>query len=418
MDNLLLKVKNFNTNETIEISGSKSESNRLLILKAIYPEINIKNLSNSDDSKYLQKALNQFNDWKKNGANKDEVINIDIHHAGTAMRFLTAFFAFQTDLQVVITGSRRMQERPIKILVDALKNIGAKINYEKSEGFPPLRIIGSSPTKNEVSLKSDISSQYITALMLVSPSLKNGLKIHLEGNCTSMPYIKMSESFLKYFGIDVTFDNQLIDIKPYRNKIINNQPTVESDWSSASYWYSITALSQIGFTITLKYFKKNSLQGDKVLIDFYKHFGVETTFNDDETITLKKSSNHQNKPFEASLIECPDIAQTIAVTCFGLGLPCHLSGLHTLKIKETDRLKALKNELTKFGANIAVDYQSLKLLSSNYIHENVSVKTYQDHRMAMAFAPLALKTALIIEDAEVVNKSYPNFWNDFNKLLK
>jgi 3-phosphoshikimate 1-carboxyvinyltransferase len=416
MNKTLQKSAQLINKKTLTISGSKSESNRLLLLQAIYPNINIENLSNSDDTKYLEKALSKYEEWQNNGSNAEEVLQIDIHHAGTAMRFLTAFFAFQSNLQVVLTGSSRMQERPIKILVDALREIGAKISYEKNEGFPPLKIIGSVPSNNEVNLKADVSSQYITALMLMASSFKKGLKINLEGNCTSIPYIKMTESFLTYFGIQAYFDEKSIAIKPIANITKNEKIVVESDWSSASYWYSIVALAEKDYEINLKYYKANSLQGDKVLVDIYKNFGVETIFNTDESMTLKKILFHQNKPFEANFIECPDIAQTVVITCFGLGLPCHITGLHTLKIKETDRLVALKTELTKFGAKIFVDHDSLTLEASIIITQNVTVKTYQDHRMAMSFAPLSLKTPLIIEDAEVVNKSYPAFWEDLEKI--
>jgi 3-phosphoshikimate 1-carboxyvinyltransferase len=400
------------SNKTLTISGSKSESNRLLLLQAIYSNIDIKNLSNSDDTKYLKKALAHFEKWKKNGSNAEKVLLIDIHHAGTAMRFLTAFFACQPGLQVKLTGSSRMQERPIKLLVDALNALGAAITYEKNEGFPPLNIKGKTMTKNEVQLNADVSSQYITALMLIGSGLKTGLNIQLIGQCTSMPYIKMTEALMAQLGIETNFDAQQIAIKPLLNQALNQKFVVESDWSSASYWYSLVALADVGFQLTLQYFKPNSLQGDQALVEIYKHFGVETVFNPDESITLKKKSNDQNKQFVANLIHCPDIAQTVAVTCFGLGLACHLTGLHTLKIKETDRLEALKTELTKFGANIAVNHHSLTLAASHQINENITVKSYQDHRMAMAFAPLALKTTLIIEDAEVVNKSYPDFWDD------
>lgn len=401
-----------NNHLTLTLSGSKSENNRLLLLQAIYPEIVIENISNADDAVYLQRALNQFNLWKKNGSNPKEVITVDIHHAGTAMRFLTSFFACQPGVNVILTGSKRMQERPIQILVDALKSIGSKVDYQKNEGFPPLIIKGRVLTANQIQLKADVSSQYITALMLVASSLKNGLSIQLIGQCTSMPYIKMTDALLAKLGIETNFDEQQITIKPFLNKKIDQQVVVESDWSSASYWFSLVALADVGFQITLQYFKPNSLQGDQALVEIYKNFGVETVFNLDESITLKKKSNHQSKQFVANLIHCPDIAQTVAVTCFGLGLACHLTGLHTLKIKETDRLEALSAELTKFGAHVAVDHQSLTLKPSTIINIHMTVKTYQDHRMAMAFAPLGLKTSLTIEDAEVVNKSYPNFWND------
>lgn len=411
----LSQVNALKTNKKLTISGSKSETNRLLLLQAIYPDINIENISNADDSVYLQKAINQFNIWKQNGSNPQELLTIDIHHAGTAMRFLTAFFACQPSVNVILTGSNRMKERPIKILVDALNSIGADISYQKNAGFPPLTIKGKTIIAEQIKLKADVSSQYITALMLVASSLKNGLNIQLQGECTSIPYIKMTEALLLQLGIETSFDAQNINVKPFSIQSLKEKNiVVESDWSSASYWFSLVALADVGFQITLKYFKPNSLQGDKALVEIYKNFGVDTIFNPGESITLTKSNAHLNhtKTITRNLVDCPDIAQTIAVTCFGLGLPCYLIGLHTLKIKETDRLEALKAELSKFGAEISVDNHSLTLQASTKINQNITVKTYQDHRMAMAFAPLALKTSISIEDAEVVNKSYPNFWED------
>jgi len=409
------KLSRLNQQLTLSISGSKSETNRLLLLKAIYPELQIENISNSDDSFFLQKALNQFENWKKNGSNSNDVLTVDIHHAGTAMRFLTSFFACQPGLTVVLTGSSRMQERPIQVLVNALNAIGANISYQNNEGFPPLVIEGKVITENQIKLKANVSSQYITSLMLMASSLKNGLNIQLLGECTSIPYIKMTESLLLQIGVDANFEGQNITVKPFNSGALKQkQVVVESDWSSASYWFSLVALANIGFEITLKHFKSNSLQGDKALVEIYKNFGIQTIFKPDDSITLTKTNRHldKNLTINLDLVNCPDIAQTIAVSCFGLGLSCYLTGLHTLKIKETDRLEALKAELSKFGAQITVDNHSLTLQTSTTINNNISVKTYQDHRMAMAFAPLALITSLSIEDAEVVNKSYPNFWED------
>jgi 3-phosphoshikimate 1-carboxyvinyltransferase len=341
----------------------------------------------------------------------------DIHHAGTAMRFLTAFFAIQEGREVVLTGSSRMKERPIKILVEALNQLGAEITYEENEGFPPIKIKGKKIIQNKVSLAANVSSQYISALLLIAPKLDNGLELTLEGEITSIPYIKMTLALLNEIGVVTSFVENRITVTPsaveapHLTKII-----VESDWSSASYWYSIIALSKIGTEITLSSYKKNSLQGDSALVEIYKNFGVETIFNDNNSITISKVNNTQITNHNLQLNNSPDIAQTIAVTCFGLGIGCHLTGLHTLKIKETDRLEALKTELSKLGASVSVTNDSLTLESSSEIIENVAIKTYQDHRMAMAFAPLALKTTLIIEEAEVVSKSYPTFWEDLKNI--
>lgn len=394
---------------SISISGSKSETNRLLLLQALFPEIQIENISNSDDSEVMQKALKDIQ-YSTSG-----IQVIDVHHAGTAMRFLTAFFAMQDGKDIVLTGSSRMKERPIKVLVEALNQLGAKISYLEKEGFPPIQIHGQWFTKNKVSLPANISSQYISALLLIAPKLKNGLELTLEGEITSVPYIQMTLSLLNEIGVSTKFEGQVITVSPLE-KVKKNKIVVESDWSSASYWYSMVALSEIGTKIQLSSYKKNSLQGDAVLAEIYQDFGVETIFNENNSITLSKVKNCQLSAVNYQLNNSPDIAQTIAVTCFGLGIGCDLAGLHTLKIKETDRLEALKIELTKLGANIIVTNDSLHLKSSNEIKENGSVVTYQDHRMAMAFAPLALKVPIQIEEAEVVSKSYPNFWEDLKTV--
>ena len=402
----------------VKITGSKSETNRLLLLKALYPNLEITNISNSDDSEVMQKALT-FNHHPS-----PITQTIDVHHAGTAMRFLTAFFAIQEGKELILTGSSRMKERPIKILVEALQQLGAQISYDENEGFPPIKIIGKKLSKNKVSLPANVSSQYISALLLIAPKLENGLELTLEGEITSIPYIKMTLALLNEIGVNTSFEENKIKVD--KQTTVNRQLlTVESDWSSASYWYSIVALSEIGTQITLSSYKKNSLQGDAALAEIYQDFGVKTIFNENNTITISKIKySHSNNSEHAKqlstvnyqLNNCPDIAQTIVVTCFGLGIACDLFGLHTLKIKETDRLEALKNELTKLGAEILVTNESLHLKSSTSINENISISTYQDHRMAMAFAPLALKVPIQINNSEVVSKSYPDFWNDLKAI--
>lgn len=397
-----LKLSEVKNNSTITITGSKSESNRLLLLQALYPQIDIKNISNSDDSKVMQKAL----------ISEEKII--DIHHAGTAMRFLTAFFATQEGRTVTLTGSQRMKERPIKILVDALNQLGAQITFTETQDCPPLQITGQKITKHEVALKANVSSQYISALLLMASKLDKGLVLTLEGKITSVPYINMTLNLLNQIGVKTAFVGQTITVFPVKEILEAHTLTVESDWSSASYFYSIIALSSLGTTIQLSAYKQQSLQGDSVLATIYKEFGVETTFGEN-TITLTKTSdNLAHKVF--NLADAPDIAQTIAVTCLGLGISCELSGLHTLKIKETDRLLALKNELEKFGATVSLTDQSLELINISINHSNPVVSTYNDHRMAMAFAPLALKTPLQIEDAMVVSKSYPTFWDDLKSI--
>jgi 3-phosphoshikimate 1-carboxyvinyltransferase len=409
--NLQLKKSEIsNLKSEISITGSKSETNRLLLLQALYPNIVLENTSNSDDSEVMLEVLKNFQLPTSVAQSLSKCQLFDIHHAGTAMRFLTAYFAIQEGKEVVLTGSSRMKERPIQILVDALNQLGAEISYEENEGFPPIRIKGKKITKNKVSLPANVSSQYISALLLIAPKLENGLVLTLEGEITSVPYIKMTLALLSEIGVETSFEKNVIKVNKLQT-INSKLITVESDWSSASYWYSIIALSEIGTEISLSNYKENSLQGDVALVEIYRNFGVETTF-ENNSILLKKIENQNPKPQAFNLKDSPDIAQTIAVTCFGLGIACHLTGLHTLKIKETDRLEALKTELTKLGANISVTNDSLTLESSVEIKENISIATYQDHRMAMAFAPLALKVPIIIENAEVVSKSYPSFWDD------
>ncbi|HWR94844.1 MAG TPA: 3-phosphoshikimate 1-carboxyvinyltransferase [Flavobacterium sp.] len=389
-------------NFLLKLTGSKSETNRLLLLQALYPNISLENISNSDDSVVMQNAL------------KTNSSIIDIHHAGTAMRFLTAFFSIQEEREIVLTGSSRMKERPIQILVDALRQLGAEIEFLENEGFPPIKINGKKLLNNKVILKANVSSQYISALLLIAPKLENGLDLTLEGEITSVPYINMTLSLLNEIGIETSFINNKIIVKP-QFKIQNSKYIIESDWSSASYFYSIIALSPVGSQVSLSSYKENSLQGDSVLVEIYKNFGVETTYKDN-AIQLIKVSDCLLSNVKCQLNNCPDIAQTITVTCFGLGIACHLTGLHTLKIKETDRLEALKIELTKLGVNITVTNDSLTLESSKKINPNVKIATYNDHRMAMAFAPLALKIPIEIENADVVSKSYPTFWEDLKVI--
>lgn len=401
--NFLLKSSIINPKSAIAITGSKSETNRLLLLQALYPNLILENTSNSDDSEVMVKALSSFEN------------TIDVHHAGTAMRFLTGYFAIQENREVVVTGSSRMQERPIKILVEALQQLGADITYEKNEGFPPIRIKGRKLSQSKVSLPANVSSQYISALLLMASKLENGLELTLEGEITSVPYIKMTLALLNEIGVETSFVKNTIKVNP-QSSILNPQSIiVESDWSSASYFYSIVALAEIGTEIILSSYKKKSLQGDSALVDIYENFGVTSIF-ENNTIRLQKNQILNPKSVTLNLNNAPDIAQTIAVTCFGLGIGCHLTGLHTLKIKETDRLEALKTELTKLGAKVTVTNETLTLEPSSKIQEGISIATYQDHRMAMAFAPLALKTNIIIEEAEVVSKSYPMFWEDLKSI--
>ena len=399
-----LKIQNSNkeANGDLTITGSKSESNRLLIIQALYPQIEIHNLSKSDDSKVTLEGLKS----KKNV--------IDINHAGTAMRFLTAYFAIQPHREIVLTGSNRMQERPIKLLVEALNSLGADITYEKEPGFPPLIIRGKEISINRVSLPANISSQYISALMLVAPALKNGLKIDLIGETTSFPYIKMTQSIMDQLGFETAFDGNQISIKSASSININHWK-IESDWSSASYFYSIVALADRS-EISLKSFFEESKQGDAALTEIYEKFGVKTTHSNGKIILSKITDFNPPNFISLNLKNTPDLAQTIAVTCLGLNIDCKLSGLQTLKIKETDRLTALKTEIEKLGGNVKITDRSLELLNTGKINENILIDTYNDHRMAMAFAPLGLRVPININNPKVVSKSYPDFWDDLQKI--
>ncbi|MEC7173234.1 MAG: 3-phosphoshikimate 1-carboxyvinyltransferase [Bacteroidota bacterium] len=400
MKDLTLRHQSGNLQGKIQITGSKSESNRMLILQALFPQIALDNLSNSDDTVAMKSGLESDNDL------------VDIGHAGTSMRFLTAYYSTLKNQEKTLTGSPRMQERPIGILADALRQLGAEISYLKNEGYPPLLIKGKRLTASEVRLSANISSQYITALMLIAPSLPDGLCLHLEGKITSVPYIEMTLSLLHQIGVKAIFSGQRVQVFP-KNDIAQTTHDVESDWSSASYYFSMVALAKDA-DITLSTYKENSLQGDKVLMDIYEPLGVKSMIKNN-TLYLQKQALGFN-PIQLDLSDAPDIAQTIAVTCYGLGVACDLTGLHTLKIKETDRLFALQNEMTKLGATIEITDKSLHLQKrTNPIHPNVLIETYHDHRMAMAFAPLALLVPIRIQDADVVTKSYPGFWEDLEQ---
>ena len=395
-------------NKTIQISGSKSISNRLLILESLFKNIKIGNLSNSQDTQLLKKALSE-----------DTEI-VDIHHAGTAMRFLTSYYSIFEGKTTILTGSKRMKERPIKNLVTALQDLGVEIEYLENEGFPPLKIIGKKITQTQVNVPANISSQFITSLLLIAGKLENGLEINLIGEVTSRSYIEMTLDILTKFGIKNSFEGNSIKVEPFtindHLSLINYE--VESDWSSASYFYSICALGRE--TIHLKSFYKKSTQGDSAIAKIYEDFfGIKTIFSEDEhKITLQPDPNF---PFPEKIIldmnNCPDIAQTLCVTAAALKIPFEISGLGTLKVKETDRLLALHIELKKLGTETEITDLTIKSISFNEPEENISIKTYQDHRMAMSFAPFSLIKELNIEDEDVVEKSYPMFWKDLSEIL-
>ena len=382
----------------IQITGSKSESNRLLILQKLFGNIEIKNISNSQDTNLLQKALNS-----------DEKI-IDIQHTGTAMRFLTSFFAVQEGVEKILTGSERMKQRLIKPLVEALRELRTDIEYLEKEGFPPLKIKGKKLEKNFVEIPADISSQFITSLILVGGKLENVLTINLLGEITSKPYIEMTLKLLSEIsGKSIILKDKTIQIPNIKTQ--KTVFTVESDWSSASYFYSFSALNRQ--KITLKNFNKNSLQGDSRITEIYSHFfGIDTIFdeNQQEIILIPKNNFSLPQSIQLNMNDCPDIAQTVCVTAAALKIPFEIGGLATLKIKETDRLSALQNELKKIGCETEITDSSIKSVLYTNPQKNISIATYSDHRMAMAFAPYSLIQKIEIQNPEVVEKSFPDFW--------
>ncbi|MGA0384822.1 MAG: 3-phosphoshikimate 1-carboxyvinyltransferase [Flavobacteriaceae bacterium] len=385
----------------ITLTGSKSETNRVLLLKALYPNLELMNDSNAHDVVMMKEGLS-----KTSGT-------VDIHHAGTAMRFLTAYFATLEGADVLLTGSARMKQRPIKILVDALRTLGADVAYVENEGFPPLQIKGKALEGGSLSMRADVSSQYLSALCLVAPKFQMGLSLSFEGELTSIPYLKMTLKLLETIGVPTELNSEGVQIFN-KNTIDNQSLAVESDWSAASYYYSIVALSPIGTLLRLSVLKDDSLQGDRVLADLYTDFGVETRF-DANTVHLHKSGTAK-EAVTYDLRDAPDIAQTIAVTAAGLGMHCTMTGLHTLPIKETDRLAAMKAELEKCAVQVTITDESLEVHSRKDALVSATISTYNDHRMAMAFAPLALLVPLTVEDPMVVEKSYPDFWKDLESL--
>ena len=386
----------------VSISGSKSESNRLIMLRAYTSYFKIFNLSDSDDTQLMLSAIE---------SDKKE---INIGHAGTAMRFLTSYYSSILENSKILTGSNRMKQRPISILVDALKDLGCDIKYIEKSGFPPLEINGKNILSNSVTLPANVSSQYISSLMMLGVSLENGLKINLSSGITSLPYILMTKKIIERIGGTIKIHDREITIEPLIEKVIPEQ-FVESDWSSASYFFSIAALSKSA-RLTLSTFFKDSLQGDSTLVDIYKIFGIETVFEEDHII-LRKNKIDLPKSINLNLKDSPDLAQTLIVTCLGLGVNCTLEGLHTLKIKETDRLIALKNEIEKFNVDkVEITENSITLENNSNVEHEVIIETYNDHRMAMSFAPLSLLVPIKINNPEVVTKSYVNFWNDLESL--
>ena len=387
------------------LPASKSIANRALVIAALCgAEEKLNNLSDCDDTQAVIRAL----------SSNDEVKNIGA--AGTAMRFLTAYYAISSE-SVIMTGTERMKNRPISILVEALRGLGADIEYVEKEGYPPLKINGRKLKGGELRMKGDVSSQYLSAILMIAPYTTEGIKLIIEGDLVSRPYLQMTLSLMKDFGVNYTWIDNVIEIYPSEYKPL--EFTVENDWSAASYWYSIVALSE-NKSVKLKYLLPKSLQGDSKLVKLYEPLGVKTEFTEDGVLLTKDVDVVLPKIYDISLKEQPDLAQTLVVTCLLMNVPFKFSGLENLKIKETDRIAALINECKTLGfvlkevASGTLAWDGEKCTPT----DTLVIKTYEDHRMAMAFAPAVIKFgSIIISEPDVVSKSYPSFWQEFEKVL-
>lgn len=399
---------------TIELPSSKSLSNRALLLCALSgADSSVERMSACDDTYVMWRAL------------RERTLTIDIMAAGTAMRFLTAFFATCDNEEHIMTGTQRMKQRPISVLVNALRQLGADIEYTEKEGFPPLHIKGKKLRGGDITLPANVSSQYISALLMVAPTMTDGLTLHLEGDIISRPYINMTLNMMQTFGAKFCWtDEQTIHVTAgsYHSNIIYS---IESDWSAASYWYEIMALTpDTHACITLPWLHADSLQGDSRVQHFFDPLGVKTTFDaQHECAVLTKCNEQRIAPssiYELDLVNQPDLAQTLVVTCALLQQPFHFTGLQSLRIKETDRMAALQAELAKLGITLGIEGDEalyIHTYPSTSTYNGQPIATYHDHRMAMAFAPACIKHPnLQIADPEVVSKSYPRFWKDLEQL--
>lgn len=393
---ITLQKNNHIRGRVVNLPSSKSISNRAIIINALAGNsAKLINLSDANDTQLMLRLI----------TSTDEVL--DVEDAGTTMRFLTAFHAVSRKSRT-ITGTERMQHRPIKLLVDTLRTIGAEIDYAGQDGYPPVNIRSFKAQQNhQVTIKGDVSSQYISALMMIAPTLPKGLRILFEGKVTSRPYIEMTASLMRQFGAHVDFTDVGINIphQKYRSTDI----TVESDWSAASYWFAFTALAGQA-EITLPNITLESLQGDHVIVDIMDRLGVQATLTGSNDLILTKKGHVST--LEWNFVDCPDLAQTVAVVCAAKGVTGKFTGLESLRIKETDRIKALQTELAKIGASLTEEKDAWVLTPSQSLGSSVFINTYLDHRMAMAFAPLATLMEVTLEDPAVTRKSYPEFWKD------
>lgn len=434
--NIILTKSSKSIKGTVHLTGSKSECNRALIIEALSNgKVKVENISDAADAATMARILKSEvgmpgaevlerntsipqSTFSTPHSNNSEIGHpnseiIDIGPAGTAMRFLTAYFAIG-DEEVILTGSERMKQRPIGILVEALRELGAEIDYVENEGFPPIKLKGSfAQRSNKVSIKGNVSSQYVTALLLVAARLPFGLELHITGELTSRPYVEMTLAMLQSAGIQHTWEGSMISI-PHQ-EIAETSLHVEPDWSAASYWYAIAALADEA-ELFLPGLTAYSLQGDSVITEIMANFGITSQFKDGGVHLKKEAKPLGRKTFDMK--SCPDLAQTVVVVCAALGHEATFTGLETLKIKETDRVKALQNELAKMGVKLIEANETYHLdCSGKFIPERIFIHTYDDHRMAMAFAPLALVIPEVeIEDFMVVEKSYPAFWKDLESV--
>ncbi|MFM9839340.1 MAG: 3-phosphoshikimate 1-carboxyvinyltransferase [Cyclobacteriaceae bacterium] len=390
-----------------ELSSSKSISNRALLLQALSGnQSTVSNLSVARDTQLMKKLV---------GSTEK---TIDVMDAGTTMRFLTAYFAL-TVKNKILTGTDRMKERPIGLLVDALRKLGATISYLDKEGYPPVETMGfEKQLTNQLEIPGNVSSQYISALMMVAPTLPNGLTINLKGEVGSVPYIRMTAALMKEFGVEAVldFENYVVRVPSSKFKVAD--VTVEADWSSASYWFGFTALAKEA-EIVLPNVSEKSLQGDRVIVEIMDKLGVQSVF---ENVNIRLTKKECDKHIRWDFRDCPDLAQTVLPVCAAKGINGDFTGLESLRIKETDRIAALQNELSKTGSTLTEPITgNWKLETSNQqpttnYQQPITIHTYHDHRMAMGFAPLATLMDLKIEAPEVVNKSYPGFWNDMRSV--
>lgn len=393
---------------TVVLPASKSIANRLLLMRAVagFNDLPIENLSNARDTVILDGIL-------KNLSSNNIA---DVHDAGTVMRFLTAYLSC-TEGEWVLTGAQRMQERPIGALVEVLRSIGADISYEKKEGYPPLRIKGKKLNGGKVEIDGSVSSQFLSALLMVAPLFKEPLHVYIKNELVSVPYVKMTLDLMKQWGLGHSWKGNVIIVENEMYLRPEEKVFVESDWSAASYFYSIAGLAKEA-KIVMPHLWKHSQQGDSVCDGIFKSLGVESEFSA-EGVILKKSEESVSK-FKYDFIKCPDIAQTLAAFCAAKEIEAELTGLQTLSIKETDRINALKTELQKLDTRVMTTSTSLSIFPSLTSRTSYLVprtfNTYNDHRMAMSFAPLALTGKVVIEDPKVVEKSFPHFWDELKKL--